>query len=152
MSMLWAVVEPRARRDEEHEVDVDHPSKAPHADRTMNSCGVDPLSKHRIVAAHGRRGATPATLKSFPDLGWDLLLLCTVMAGVLLSSRAAIITCAGSVLGCLALLAIESQGLLPPGARAGLRWTRCRTPRSLGPPDVLEFERKRVESDAFAWI
>ena len=61
MSMLGAVVEPRSRRDEEHEVDVDHKSKALHADSTMNSCGGNPLSKHLVVAAHGRRGATPTT-------------------------------------------------------------------------------------------
>ncbi len=44
-----------------------------------------------------------------------LYLLCTVMAGVLLSARAAIITCALSVPASLALLVAETRGWMPPG-------------------------------------
>ena len=44
-----------------------------------------------------------------------LYLLCTVMAGVLLSARAAIISCALSVPASLGLLLMEAQGWMPAG-------------------------------------
>ncbi len=43
-----------------------------------------------------------------------LYLLCTVLAGVLLSARAAIITCAANVAAALVLLLVEARGWVPP--------------------------------------
>ncbi len=47
-----------------------------------------------------------------------LYLLCTVLAGVLLSARAAVISCALSVPAVLALLVAETRGWMPMGLRA----------------------------------
>ena len=75
MSMLGAVVEPRARRDEEHEVGVDHPSKALHADSTMNSCGGNALSKHRNCGSAREAGSHPRHPQVVSRLGLGLVVV-----------------------------------------------------------------------------
>ena len=68
--MLGAVVEPRARRDKEQEVDVDHPSKALHADSTMNSCGGTPCRSIEL-----RQGSHPRRPQVVSRLGLGLVVV-----------------------------------------------------------------------------
>ena len=57
-------------------------------------------------------GAISATRGGLYSGTVGLYLLCTVLAGVIISARAAIVVCALSVPACLALLVAEGQGLI----------------------------------------
>ncbi|GMU61882.1 MAG: hypothetical protein AMXMBFR34_36450 [Myxococcaceae bacterium] len=87
-----------------------------------------------VTVALARRGRLMAAAGLFLPVAWvmvgaisvargglysgtvGLYLLCTVLAGVLVSARAAIVVCGLSIAGSLALLASETWGLIPSNA------------------------------------